>query len=985
MSPVLTDNDVTILMSQRTSDGTTLYLYPVVRDVDVLLTDEDDNNEYENLGELLAAGVKPSFKSLQEIFQNSDDISFNFDSETGTVIATHTSLLDAGSVSATDGEVGYGSIIEIPTFSFDKNGHITSVGKSVITLPNEYKLPKASTNTLGGIIIGDGLSIDTTGIASVKSASEDVAGIVKLNSMNNSESTTEAATPKAVSDALAAAISYIDNEVSKINMDGVTPNYGDLANMFTTSEDMEFKMDEVSRTFSVTHRKTVDAGEIIGTEGSVSAGSIIKIPAFSIDNKGHVVSNRLVEVTIPEAYTLPSASDDVRGGIIIGDGLEIDPETGKTKVREASLVQYGQVKLNSNYESDSETEAATPKSVNDARKSANEFATSEAERVKDELNNEGVNAKFESISAMIGSSNDINVDVDTENEVIKVTHKNTINAGTASSGSTKLFNGGSILIPTFTYDSNGHLVEVDKETVEITPFAGNKGIVVENEYIGHSNEIESGSTDTTTSKKLSFGEEFKVPVITYDDNGHITGVATSTLTLPDNEAIPYSGTNGIVVDGTEIKHVNNITSGNITPGNNTNLGFGDVIKVPSITYDNNGHITGTSLVEFELPANPNVTYTLTQTGDKIVLEGSDGSSYEVEGSKYVHPESGVPQGTYKSVTVDNNGHVVAGFNPTTLSEYGITDAAEKTHQHTTNDIISLDGSKITGVIPIEAIPAGALERLVPVSDESAMYALTADDVQLGDTVQLNDTKLMYLVVDTGNLNNSKGYREYTAGSATSVPWSGVTGKPETFTPSEHTHLYASSSTSGGAATRAINDNKDQEISSTYIKNIISSGTTITATRGDGSTFSFDTQDTDTTYSVFKAATSSLDGSSGLVPTPTAGKQDSFLRGDGTWVVPTDTKYTHPSYAEQASGLYKITVDASGHISDVTAVAKSDITALGIPSTNTTYSVATTSDDGLMSSIMVTKMNELDNNVISETQPSNPSTGYTMWYNVLSTE
>ena len=31
------------------------------------------------------------------------------------------------------------------------------------------------------------------------------------------------------------------------------------------------------------------------------------------------------------------------------------------------------------------------------------------------------------------------------------------------------------------------------------------------------------------------------------------------------------------------------------------------------------------------------------------------------------------------------------------------------------------------------------------------------------------------------------FTEYTAGSATSVPWSGVTGKPSTFTPSAHTH------------------------------------------------------------------------------------------------------------------------------------------------------------------------------------------------------
>lgn len=49
------------------------------------------------------------------------------------------------------------------------------------------------------------------------------------------------------------------------------------------------------------------------------------------------------------------------------------------------------------------------------------------------------------------------------------------------------------------------------------------------------------------------------------------------------------------------------------------------------------------------------------------------------------------------------------------------------------------------------------------------------------------------------------------------------------------------------------------------------------------------------------------------------------------------KYVHPSYTAQKSGLYKVTVDAAGHVSGATAVAKADITGLGIPAQDTTYS------------------------------------------------
>ena len=45
---------------------------------------------------------------------------------------------------------------------------------------------------------------------------------------------------------------------------------------------------------------------------------------------------------------------------------------------------------------------------------------------------------------------------------------------------------------------------------------------------------------------------------------------------------------------------------------------------------------------------------------------------------------------------------------------------------------------------------------------------------------------------------------------------------------------------------------------------------------------------------------------------------------------TDTVYTHPEHEAHESGLYKVTVDTLGHVTAVTAVAKTDITALGIP-------------------------------------------------------
>ena len=242
---------------------------------------------------------------------------------------------------------------------------------------------------------------------------------------------------------------------------------------------------------------------------------------------------------------------------------------------------------------------------------------------------------------------------------------------------------------------------------------------------------------------------------------------------------------------------------------------------------------------------------------------------------YTHPNSGVTAGTYKSVTVNAQGHVTAGSNPTTLAGYGITDASLKGHTHndiyyteseidskvntinsslnnksdtshthddryytesemntklsgksdtththddiyyteseidskvnTINSSINnkadkththsqyltasseLNVGKLKGVISLDNLPAGALERLVKVTNDTARFSLTTNDIQLGDTVKVESTKMMYIVKDITKLNSEDGYEQYTASMASSVPWSGVTGKPSSYTPSAHTH------------------------------------------------------------------------------------------------------------------------------------------------------------------------------------------------------
>lgn len=276
------------------------------------------------------------------------------------------------------------------------------------------------------------------------------------------------------------------------------------------------------------------------------------------------------------------------------------------------------------------------------------------------------------------------------------------------------------------------------------------------------------------------------------------------------------------------------------------------------TTDNN---TTYSLGANASAANGNAAITLTGsdgTKPSVTIKGTGATTVTTDANGavivnstntvYTHPNSGVIAGTYKSVTVNAQGHVTSGSNPTTLAGYGITDAAAKSHTHGNADITSLDASKLTGTIDIARLPQGALERLTIVTDDTARFALTKDKVQLGDTVKVSSTGKMYYVVDESKLNVEAGYEVYTAGSATSVPWAGITGKPNTFSPSSHTH-------------------------------------TISAITGLQSALDGKAANTD-----MKGATADAAGTHGLVPAPAAGNQGKYLRGDGTWQTPTNTTY-----------------------------------------------------------------------------------------------
>lgn len=332
-------------------------------------------------------------------------------------------------------------------------------------------------------------------------------------------------------------------------------------------------------------------------------------------------------------------------------------------------------------------------------------------------------------------------------------------------------------------------------------------------------------------------------------------------------------------------------------------------------------------------------------------------------------------------------------------------------------LANFDASKIaSGTISIDRLPKAALERLIVVADDTARFALTTATAQSGDTVKVTSTGKMYLIKDESKLSSEDGYEPYTASQASSVPWSGVTGKPSTFTPptssatvlggikvgyttsgknykvqldssgnayvnvpwtdNNTTYNQATADTLGlvmiGYAENGKNYPVELDGSGKMFVNVpwtdtnttygvvgangstglVKNGSTVTSASGyiacpivSGVPYY---KDTNTTYANMKAATASAAGAAGLVPAPAAGKQTSFLRGDGTWVVPTNTTYGLASTT--ANGLLR---QLNGSTSNF---MRGDGTWATPP--NTTYAVANESTNGLMAAADKKTMNRL---------------------------
>lgn len=239
---------------------------------------------------------------------------------------------------------------------------------------------------------------------------------------------------------------------------------------------------------------------------------------------------------------------------------------------------------------------------------------------------------------------------------------------------------------------------------------------------------------------------------------------------------------------------------------------------------------------------------------------------------------------------------------------------------------SVPASGITGVIDISHIPQAALERVVTVADDTARFKLTTTQVQLGDTVKVTATGRMYIVIDESKLTSAAGYMEYSAGTAASVPWSGVTGKPSTFAPSAHNHTATVSI--GNASSKTVSTSTPLTIDLATILGTISSsgsGNAVTGLSVSGNTLTVTKGATYATASALATEKGRIDALEEFTGSSASGGLADQLNTIGYDIVPFNGFLTS---APTVAGT-SLSTDAKGLAIHGTAASDGTVTVAGI--------------------------------------------------------
>lgn len=368
------------------------------------------------------------------------------------------------------------------------------------------------------------------------------------------------------------------------------------------------------------------------------------------------------------------------------------------------------------------------------------------DKIADNANNYTLPAAGKLVIGGVSISDDANLTLNLTTGALKLTSDNVVDAlGYAPLQS----------VPTATYSTLGLLKPSKSYSVDAT--------------------LKTKAAADTTTKSISINTITGIPDRYYAVEVDKGGIPFVNVPWKNTE---YGADRGLSLSSGKFGHSNtrdSSTESTSSEGGNTRiLKYSESFNIPSITYDQYGHIVATDSITLTLPASDNEDTRVTSV-EKHYTPTKSGTY-----SASATPSTSASWGSTSLVTGVTLGKDAAGH---------ITGLEVSSIQFP--DIPNIDASKITtGIINIDRLPASALERLLLVDNKTKLLALTSNDVQNGDSVKVtyySDTtpnatsstsgaiSKLFIVRDSSKLGSLDAFTEYTA----STYWSNISGIPST--------------------------------------------------------------------------------------------------------------------------------------------------------------------------------------------------------------
>lgn len=448
-------------------------------------------------------------------------------------------------------------------------------------------------------------------------------------------------------------------------------------------------------------------------------------------------------------------------------------------------------------------------------------------------------------------------------------------------------------------------------------------------------------------------------------NVNIT-VGTDGVTISATDT-KYTQGSGISIKGTTINHSNSVTAGTAKGDDSKTLAFGGTFTIPSITYDAQGHVTAKGTTTMTMPAAPsfnnwqaknivgasatakaNAVTTNATTFLNLIENGAVKSSHQITGTGKV------------TVTADATGKVTINGAATTAASGSV------------NGTIAIDGTDVAvkglGSAAYTASSAYATAAQGTKADNAVPNTRTVNGHALDANITVTKAD-----VGLGNVTNESKATMFTSPAFTGTPTAPTAAGGTNTTQIATTAFVINEIGSKISAAQALRFKgtigtdgdvtelpANHTVGDTYVVKAagnfagegceagdmiicVKSGTT--AANGDWSVIQRNLDGAVTGKSLTANAVILGNGGSTVkaLATGTAGYVLKATASGPAWQAEKDTVYTHPAGGapSKTSGFYKFSTDSTSHIATVTAVTKADITALGIPAsdTNTTYTFA----------------------------------------------